>query len=473
MNTKTISLLLLLIFPGFTSIMFGCNNEKVNDVDFSQFMNDDPERSYIVLSRDQYKEKLYGFWLAQSIANWTGLITEMDKIGDIGEVKTGDFYTREDWGTPAQPNIWGNLPGHSDTIDFYFKDEGGIWGADDDTDIEYMYQFLLNTHETSILTAEEIRDGWLHHIYSDREWTPYGRVSVDRYENFLWVSNQTAYSLMEEGTLPPETSHPDLNSNFEMIDAQLTTEIFGLFAPTRPDIALQMAHLPIRTTARENAAWISEFYVIMHSLASAVDEDLPIRENIFRMAETARNRLPNDSYSAGMYDFVKEKYESGIPWEAARDSVYVRYQVNEEDGYDFTSRGLHCNGCVAAGINFAASLVSLFYGEGDLKETIKIAVLAGWDSDNPASTWGGLLGFMVGKSGVEEAFERTFANKYDIHRTRRNFPNNGIDTFENMAETGARIVDRVIEEEMGGRVDRENNRWVIPVSKVRIEPEKN
>ena len=473
MNTKTISLLLLLIFPGFTSIMFGCNNEKVNDVDSSQFMNDDPERSYIVLSRDQYKEKLYGFWLAQSIANWTGLITEMDKIGDIGEVKTGDFYTREDWGTPAQPNIWGNLPGHSDTIDFYFKDEGGIWGADDDTDIEYMYQFLLNTHETSILTAEEIRDGWLHHIYSDREWTPYGRVSVDRYENFLWVSNQTAYSLMEEGTLPPETSHPDLNSNFEMIDAQLTTEIFGLFAPTRPDIALQMAHLPIRTTARENAAWISEFYVIMHSLASAVDEDLPIRENIFRMAETARNRLPNDSYSAGMYDFVKEKYESEISWEAARDSVYVRYQVNEEDGYDFTSRGLHCNGCVAAGINFAASLVSLFYGEGDLKETIKIAVLAGWDSDNPASTWGGLLGFMVGKSGVEEAFERTFANKYDIHRTRRNFPNNGIDTFENMAETGARIVDRVIEEEMGGRVDRENNRWVIPVSKVRIEPEKN
>ena len=473
MNTKTISLLLLLIFPGFTSIMFGCNNEKVNDIDSSQFMNNDPERSYIVLSRDQYKEKLYGFWLAQSIANWTGLITEMDKIGNIGEVKTGYFYKREDWGTPAQPNIWGNLPGHSDTIDFYFKDEGGIWGADDDTDIEFMYQFLLNTHETSILTAEEIRDGWLHHIYSDREWTPYGRVSVDRYENFLWVSNQTAYSLMEEGTLPPETSHPDLNTNFEMIDAQLTTEIFGLFAPTRPDIALQMAHLPIRTTARENAAWISEFYVIMHSLASAVDEDLPIRENIFRMAETARNRLPNDSYSAGMYDYVKEKYESGIPWEAARDSVYVRYQVNEEDGYDLTSRELHCNGCFAAGINFAASLVSLFYGEGDLKETIKIAVLAGWDSDNPASTWGGLLGFMVGKSGVEEAFERTFANKYDIHRTRRNFPNNGIDTFENMAETGARIVDRVIEEEMGGRVDRENNRWVIPVSKVRIEPGKN
>lgn len=471
-NIKTISLLYLLILSGFTLIVFGCNNEKLNEYELNEFLNVDSEQTYIVISRDQYKEKLHGFWLAQSIANWTGLITEMDKIGNIGEIKTGDFYTREDWGTPAQPNIWGNLAGHSDTIDFYFKDEGEIWGADDDTDIEYMYQYLLHTNETSILTSEQIRSGWLYHIYSDREWTPYGNVSEDEYENFLWVSNQTAYTLMEEGTLPPETSHPDLNSNFEMIDAQLTTEIFGLFAPTRPDIALQMAHLPIRTTARENAAWISEFYIIMHSLASAVDEDILIRENIFRMAEKARKRLPNDSYSAGMYDYVKEKYESGIPWEAARDSVYVRYQENESEGYDFSSRGWYCNGCFAAGINFAASLVSLFYGEGDLKETIKIAVLAGWDSDNPASTWGGLLGFMIGKSGVEEAFERTFANKYDIHRTRRNFPNNGIDTFENMAEIGARVVDRVIEEAMNGRVDRENNRWYIPENNTIIEPGK-
>ena len=53
-----------------------------------------------------------------------------------------------------------------------------------------------------------------------------------------------------------------------MIDAQLTTEIFGLFAPTKPKIALDLSYLPIRTTARENAADISEFYIIMHSLAS-------------------------------------------------------------------------------------------------------------------------------------------------------------------------------------------------------------
>ena len=46
------------------------------------------------------------------------------------------------------------------------------------------------------------------------------------------------------------------NEHYEMIDAQLTTEIFGLFAPTRPDLALKMSELPIRTVARKEAQWI-------------------------------------------------------------------------------------------------------------------------------------------------------------------------------------------------------------------------
>ena len=59
------------------------------------------------------------------------------------------------------------------------------------------------------------------------------------------------------------------------------------------------------------------------------------------------------------------------------------------------------NGCLAECI--AASLVILFAGEGDLKETIKMGSLMGWDSDNPTATWGGLIGFMIGKDGVEKA----------------------------------------------------------------------
>jgi len=410
-----------------------------------------PNPSDLIISRSDYANKLYGFWLGQCIANWTGLVTEMDKIGNIGEIKTGEFYTREDWGKPDQPNIWsnGDPSDLSSTIDFVFVDEGGAWGSDDDTDIEYMYQHLHYVNQSSILTGDQIREGWLKHIKKEEE-------------NFLWVSNQTAFDLMYKGMIPPATSSPENNPNYEMIDAQLTTEIFGFFSPARPDVALKLSYLPIRTTARLNSVWISEFYVIMYSLASYGNEDINLKDKIFWMAKQARKRLPSDSYSAKMFDFVKNKYEANISWEKTRDMVYHKYQVMQDDGYDITSKNLHCNGCFAAGINFASSIISLFYGEGDIQKTIKIGTLCGWDSDNPTSTWGGLIGFMIGKEGIEKSFGRKFGNNFNIHRTRIGFPNKGMDTFSNMANMGIYVVDRVVQEELGGGIDLEKGLWYIP-----------
>jgi len=442
---KKLIIFFLIIFSSCNTVTQKQDKNKINSII--------KEELTISISRDKYYDQLYGFWLGQCIANWTGLVTEMDKIGNIGEIKTGDFYTRNDWGKPDQPNIWEeDVPSDlSSTIDFVFKDFDEIWGSDDDTDIEYMYQHLLYTTGSNILSAKQIRDGWLKHIKPEEE-------------NYLWVSNQKAFDLMKDGVLPPETGNPNLNEHFEMIDAQLTTEIFGLFAPTRPDVALKIAHLPIQTTARREAEDISKFYVTMYSLASITNSIKTMNQRISWMSDKAREVLPNSSYSAQMFDYTRKLYNSGIPWEQARDSIYYRYQVNQEDGYDITSKKLYCNGCFAAGINFAASLVSLFYGEGDLKETIKIGTLAGWDSDNPTATWGGLIGFMIGKDGIEETFNRKFSNRFNIHRTRQNFPNDGVDTFENMAKKGLIVTDRVVTQEMGGIIDMKKNIWIITPS---------
>ncbi|MEC9250363.1 MAG: hypothetical protein VX501_06925 [Pseudomonadota bacterium] len=42
------------------------------------------DETMLVLSRADYASRLHGFWLGQSIGNWTGLVTEMDKIGGDG-----------------------------------------------------------------------------------------------------------------------------------------------------------------------------------------------------------------------------------------------------------------------------------------------------------------------------------------------------------------------------------------------------
>ena len=412
---------------------------------------DNEEQAYIQISKENYQDQLEGFWLGQLIANWTGLITENDKIGNIGEIKTGDFYTREDWGKTDQRSIWedDSVDKSNIKIDYILKSEDEIWGSDDDTDIEYMYQYLQNFYETNILTPSQIRDGWLRHIYIEEE-------------NYLWVSNQRAFDLMLEGFEPPETSNPEKNEFYDMIDAQLTTEIFGLFSPTKPEFAIEMSKLPIQTTAREEAQEIAEFYVRMYSNASNTKNLKTIKEKMIWLANESRSKLNNDLYPSKMYDYIKGLYDSGIKWEQTRDSIYYRYQVNQKDEYNLTSKNLYCNGCYAAGINFASSLVSLFYGEGDIKETIKIGTLAGWDSDNPTSTWGGLIGFIIGRKMVEKEFNMKLSNKFNIHRTRKNFPNDGIDTFENMAKNGIKIVDKVVLEELNGKIDSENKIWLIP-----------
>ena len=428
-------------------VLFSQNESLNNDIQGKVY---DPISTDIIISRDQYADKLQGFWLGQCIANWTGLITEMDKI-------EAPFYTDNDWGKPDQPNIWGNyLPNSNKMIDFFFINEGSPWYADDDTDIEYMYQHLLEHYNVTILSADQIKEGWIKHIYSNE--------GAPNNENYLWVSNETAYYLMIDGLVPPLTSDPENNPNYSMIDAQLTTEIFGLFSPGRPDIALKIAYLPIRTTAKYDAEWISNFYVTMHSLASSVNDSLSMSEKILWLSNKARKELPNNSFSAKMYDFIFTSYNQNSDkdnWEKTRDEVYQRYQVNSTDGYSY-------NQPFDAGINFAASLISLFYGAGDILRTIKIGALCGWDSDNPTATWGGLLGFMLGKEGIERMFDKNnFSNTYWIHRTRRNFPDHtpgleGEDTFELMSKRGLKIIDRVITEQIKGRVDHDKDIWYIP-----------
>ncbi len=405
----------------------------------------------MVIDKNQYRDQLEGFWLGQCIANWTGLITEGDKIGIPVDGKGGGFYTRENWGGIDHPNIWGSN-NYSETIDFIYAAKDSIWGADDDTDIEYMYQELLIENNTLFLDGEQIRAGWLNHIYKNEE-------------NYLWVSNQRAFDLMQEGIVPPDTSDPKNNPFYEMIDAQLTTEIFGLYAPGNPETALSMSYLPIRTSARENAAWIAEFYVIMHSLATYPSEYNSIKEKTQWMASRGREHLPNSSYAAKMYDFVLEHYHKNTQWEKTRDLLHEKYQINQDDNYFWSTKDESCNGCFAAGINFGASIISLLYGEGDIKETIKIAVLSGWDSDNPAATWGGLLGFMIGKKGITDAFGKEFSDQFNIHRTRKGFKNEGIDTFKNMADKGLLIIDKVVTSELNGLVDNKNKQWKIPVNK--------
>ncbi|XOV84883.1 MAG: ADP-ribosylglycohydrolase family protein [bacterium] len=377
----------------------------------------------IEIDRNEYHDRLRGFWLGSSIANWTGLPTENTRAEP-------PFFNDNDWQT--------QIGREGEIVDYVLANDP--WGADDDTDIEYVYLKALEKNDTYLLTGEQIAAAWRTHIGLP----------------LLWVSNLAALGQMQNGAVPPATSLPENNPMWDMIDAQLTTEIFGAMAPARPDVALQMSHLPIRTTAYLHSQWAAEFYVIMHSLVALADPGLSRKEQVFRMAQEARKRVPNWSYIADMYDFVKAQYESNPDkdnWEETRDRVYQRYQVQGAAGYEYKYPW-------DAGINFAASIVSLLYGEGNYKKTIRIGTLAGWDADNPTATWGGLLGLLYGYEGLQAHFDKAdFSDDYLISRTRYNFPQ-APDNFTDMASRGLHVIDDAVVQGMGG--DIVDGRWVIP-----------
>ena len=146
----------------------------------------------LVIDRAEYQNRLEGFWLAQSIANWTGLLTE----GDRNEAP---FYTDANWGQVDQPNTWGGYRAYASKLDYFLVGEGQVWGADDDTDIEYIWQALLERSDSAFLTGEQIRDGWLTHIWTNED-APLSHEHFGR-ENFS-LGLERERSLSDEGPGP-------------------------------------------------------------------------------------------------------------------------------------------------------------------------------------------------------------------------------------------------------------------------------
>ncbi|WP_437624112.1 ADP-ribosylglycohydrolase family protein [Sorangium sp. So ce1151] len=385
-------------------------------------------RTRTQLDRAAYAERLRAMWIGACIANWTGLRTE-------GVRTERPFFTDADWGKP--------LGRDGARIDFVLLDP---CLADDDTDIEYVYLHLMTEAGTLFLSPEQIRDGWRAHI-----------------NDFIWVSNRRARDLMERGVLPPATSDPSLNPESLQIDAQLTTEIFGALAPGMPELALRIADLPIRTTARDHAAHAAQFYMLLFSLAATVDPEKPRREEIVRIVREARSYLPDASKAADVIDFVLSAALSverpDERWEGVRDAIARRYQERAPE-HGFVYRGF-----TESAINLATGTMALLLGGGSFRRTVQIGTLAGWDSDNGTATMGSLVALLGGMDELRRAFPGArLSERYRIHRTRPTLPDRlpedreAEDTFADVSRRMVALVDLAVREE-GGQV--EPTGWMI------------
>ena len=401
----------------------------------------------ITIDRDAYAEQMRGFWLGQTLANWTGRLTEAARTGT--DMANYPFFTDANWGNTYVKQNGGAGP----TIDWVLQNP---WRADDDTDIEYVYTHLQSASPQPTLTATQIRDGWTTHINGS-----------------IWVSNSIARTLMGRGVLPGATSLPVSNSCGHMIDAQLTTEIYGAFAPAMPSAALALGDLPVRTTAHGYAAHASQYFQLLHTHIPLLPSGLTPAQQTQWLNQKAREFIPDTSKTADIIDFVTNAYVNNSDkndWESTRDGIYNRYQANPG------ANGFVYRGWYESSVNFASGVMALLYGQGDYARTVQIGTLSGWDADNPTATMGGLIGMLVGEQGVRNAMSgTTLSNRYLWSSTRDGLTDylpsdsGAEDNFNLIADRMIAIVDQVVAEN-GGTVDLGNDQWVIPLGDAAIDP---
>lgn len=289
-------------------------------------------------------DKMRGMWLGQLIGNAAGRDTE------------GDYSN-------SSPNPAGAVPWQIKLV----------WDADDDTDVEYIALHTLFNCGYDC-DVSDITGQWLEHMTADG----------------IYVANRQAWRLMLDGLLPPQTGSRTYNEHWYSIDSQICTESLGAISPGLPQTAIDLAGRFGRITNEGLAVHAAQFYAAMYAQAF-------FEPNVVELISRGLEAIPWSSRTAAVVRDVLEWHredanDGALDWRDTRRKLYDRYQ-----GAD--SFGRYYN-WVESTINTGATVLALLYGGGDFKQTVQIAVLAGWDCDCNPATAGGLLGITHGFSGL-------------------------------------------------------------------------
>lgn len=296
------------------------------------------------ISATELFDKLRGMWVGQLIGNAAG--------------------------RPTEGTYSGAAPDPRDSVPWQIKQ---VWDADDDTDIEYVALHVLETCGFDC-NSYEIAEQWLDHI------GPGG----------IYIANKQAWYLMLDGHLPPETGSRTYNQHWYSIDAQISTEALGAVSPGLPQTGIDLAGRFASITNTGFAVHAAQFYAGMYARAF-------FEPNVVELVLEGLDALPKDSRTFEVISdvldwYVEDALDGALDWRATRRRLYDRYQGAESQG--------RYHNWVESAINTGATVLALLYGQGDFKQTVQIAVLAGWDCDCNPATAGGLLGIIHGFTGL-------------------------------------------------------------------------
>lgn len=339
----------------------------------------------IVMPADRVIDKIRGGLLGQNLGVLNGLPYEFTFIEEPGDVSN---YV------PALP-------------------EGAR--TDDDTDFEWVYIYHMQQTGQIQIPYPEIAELW--------------RTRINRN---IWSANRYARHLMDIGIEPPLTGYTALNpwASFNL-SGQFLSETFALLAPAMPQTASTIGLHYTRVAIGDEAAQATQFFCSM--IAAAFVED-----DVRKIIQSGVNALDEKSVIRDIaHDVDAWQRQHPEDWHKTWTLIHEKYKkdtwIESYNGY---------------GLNAAAVLAALLYGDGDFAKTIEYAFNFGWDADCNAATAGTILGAVKGyrwmmSQGwqIVDRYKNTTRENMPMDETITSFSDRLIDLFETVNEEngGARI----------------------------------
>jgi hypothetical protein len=338
------------------------------------------------LSADELRDKIRGGLLGQILGNLNGLKHEMKYINEPGNVTE---YT------PALP-------------------EGGR--TDDDTDLEWVYIYVMQNEDDIFLSPRRITRLW--------------KARINR---GIWCSNRFARGLMDLGFEPPLTGCVVLNPWAEFnISGQFLCETFGLMAPYMPQTACRIGLNYTRVAIDAEPAQTTQLFCTMIATAFETDDI----DEIFDAGIAAVDARSKVRRIVSDVRRLVGQYPSD--WRTTRRLVKERYSrykggMRDRNGYE---------------LNTASTIAALLYGGGDFRKTLMTAFNFGWDADNTAATSGTIVGVIKGyRWMLSQGWQ--IVDRYE-NTKRENMPTD--ETITSFADRIIELAERVISEQGGERL---------------------
>jgi len=210
----------------------------------------------------------------------------------------------------------------------------------------------------------------------------------------LWHANAAARRLLDIGIKAPLSGHPRYNLHANDIDFQIEADFIGLMSPGLPresnTYCLRVGRVMNYGDGLYGGLFISGMYTAAY-----------FETDVRKVVEQGLACLPPESGFARLIrDVLARSAEDPADWKRTWQRIADTWD-RDESCPDGALRPFN----IDARINAAYVALGLLYGRGDFARTVEIATRAGQDSDCNPSTAAGILGVMLGYSGIPETWK--------------------------------------------------------------------